>query len=80
MYITNIFWSNFYKYKIDIMAKSLINVDKNIVTKSELWKNNVYIFEKYNFYNVLPSYDITYIYLDRYIWTVFLYITLIYDQ
>lgn len=41
-------WSNLFKYKKDIIAHSIIN--KDIVRKSKLWKNNIYILEKYNFF------------------------------
>ncbi len=46
--------------------------NSNILNKINLSKNNIYILEKYNFKNVLPSYDLTYIYIDRYLFTIFL--------
>ena len=33
---------------------------------------NVYIFEKYNFFNVYANYGLLYIYLDRYLLSIFL--------
>lgn len=60
-------WATLSKYKIDTSM-----IDKDIVRKSKLWKNNIYVFEKYNFFNVLPNYDLTYIYLDRYLLSIFL--------
>jgi hypothetical protein len=71
VYLINKFWSLLFKYNRNIIENSIIN--KDIVKKSKLWKNNIYIFEKYNFFNVLPNYDLTYIYLDRYILSIFLF-------
>lgn len=40
---------------------------------NEVYTAKTYVFEKYNFFNVFSNYGLLYIYLDRYLLSIFLY-------
>ena len=71
-------YQGYFIYIIHKFLSILMNYNKNffknsdILDKTILSKNNVYILEKYNFFNVLENYSLTYLYLDRYLFTIFL--------
>ena len=53
----------------NILNLYTINIFKN---KNNKYKTNLFIFKKYSLYNILPNNDLLYIYLDRYILSIFL--------
>jgi heme/copper-type cytochrome/quinol oxidase subunit 1 len=80
--IGSIYEINFYSQKKNsfyFFFTKILNIDKLynkelIESKNDefLSENNIYIFEKYNFFNVYSNYGLLYIYLDRYLLSIFL--------
>lgn len=73
-FFTKIVDVNLFVRNINKLFGGIFNKDKVIILEDDkpLVEYNVYIFEKYNFFNVYANYGLLYIYLDRFLLSIFL--------